>query len=201
MWKKCGKIVEMFHSLRDLQSVPCRVRGQGRSGRPCRSLRCPPHTNAAGEGTSAEKQCFLQKKEQKRLEDHKRLRNALKSIEIQRKRKVKRGMSRTCTTRRWNLGFEVDEFVTGPVSEPNPQHMNSIWTASWNLRDTVRYGTFCRTLKAIFHHKSLTLNIVISLEMLKTRVELWHEPATSSTWSTRAVSFAHTSQVPTWSCT
>ena len=39
---------------------------------------------------------------------------------------MKRGMSRTCTTRRWNLGFEVDEFVTGPVSTPNPQHMNSI---------------------------------------------------------------------------
>ena len=83
-------------------------------------------TRTQREKAHLQKNSVKKKNEQKRLEDHKRLRNALKSIEIQRKRKVKRGMSRTCTTRRWNLGFEVDEFVTGPVSKPNPQHMNSI---------------------------------------------------------------------------
>ena len=55
-----------------VESVEC----QGRSGRPCRSLRCPPHTNAAGEGTSDEKHqtsmqknsFFLQKKRTKKTQ-------------------------------------------------------------------------------------------------------------------------------------
>jgi hypothetical protein len=135
LWKNCGNVSQFKRFAECAVSSPWSAKeGQGGRVEVSVALLTRTQREKAHLTKNIKLQCrktvfFYKKNEQKRLKDHKRLRNALKSIEIQRKRKVKRGMSRTCTTRRWNLGFEVDEFVTGPVSKPNPQleqHMNSI---------------------------------------------------------------------------